>query len=126
MFKEGTKVNFSLKDSEGNVHKLSDYKGKKVILYFYPKDDTPGCTKEACSFRDNYKSFKDKGIVIFGVSKDDSNSHQKFSSRYNLTFPLLIADSEFLDKWGAFKKGSMFGKTFLGVARITYLSESKT
>jgi len=84
---------FSVKDTNGNTVSLSDFAGKTVVLYFYPKDDTPGCTKEASSFRDNYTEYQDKDIVVLGVSMDDEASHQKFTEKYSLTFPLL-ADTE--------------------------------
>lgn len=80
---------FTAKDTHGNTVSLSDFKGKTVVLYFYPKDDTPGCTKEACSFRDNYAAYQEKDIVVLGVSADDETSHQKFTEKFNLPFPLL-------------------------------------
>ncbi|MGR3276758.1 peroxiredoxin [Acaryochloris marina NIES-2412] len=80
---------FTTKDTNGNTVSLADYAGKTVVLYFYPKDDTPGCTKEACSFRDNYSAYQGKDIVVFGVSGDDESSHQDFTSKFNLPFPLL-------------------------------------
>ena len=80
---------FTLRDQDGNKHKLSDYRGKPVVLYFYPKDDTPGCTKEACSFRDNFSTFKRKGIEVLGVSIDDEKSHTRFREKFNLPFTLL-------------------------------------
>lgn len=88
-----TAPDFTVKDTNGNTVKLSDYAGKTVVLYFYPKDDTPGCTKEACSFRDNYQQYLSKGITVFGVSLDDEASHQAFTSKFNLPFPLL-ADTD--------------------------------
>lgn len=84
-----TAPSFTVKDTNGNTVSLSDYAGKTVVLYFYPKDDTPGCTKEACSFRDNYTDYQGKDIVVFGVSKDDESSHQAFTQKFNLPFPLL-------------------------------------
>lgn len=81
--------NFTVKDTNGNTVSLSDYQGKTVVLYFYPKDDTPGCTKEACSFRDNYAQYQDKDVAVFGVSMDDESSHQAFTQKFNLPFPLL-------------------------------------
>ncbi|SRR5579883_1563810 len=84
-----TAPNFTVKDTHGNTVSLSDYAGKSVVLYFYPKDDTPGCTKEACSFRDNYDQYLSKGITVFGVSLDDEASHQQFTEKFNLPFPLL-------------------------------------
>src|SRR3990172_2758882 len=82
-------VDFALEDQSGKIVKLSDYKGSWVVLYFYPKDDTPGCTKEACSFRDNYHTLEKMGVSILGVSKDSVDSHQKFAAKYNLNFPIL-------------------------------------
>jgi peroxiredoxin Q/BCP len=84
-----TAPNFSVKDTNGNTVTLSDYAGKTVVLYFYPKDDTPGCTKEACSFRDNYNQYLSQGITVFGISMDDEASHQAFTAKFNLPFPLL-------------------------------------
>ncbi|MGC8711789.1 MAG: peroxiredoxin [Leptodesmis sp.] len=88
-----TAPNFTVKDTNGNTVTLSDYAGKPVVLYFYPKDDTPGCTKEACSFRDNYQQYLSQGITVFGVSMDDEASHQAFTNKFNLPFPLL-ADTD--------------------------------
>ncbi len=93
-----TAPDFTVKDTNGNTVKLSDYAGKTVVLYFYPKDDTPGCTKEACSFRDNYSAYQGKDIVVFGVSMDDEASHQAFTSKFNLPFPLLADTSGSLTK----------------------------
>jgi peroxiredoxin Q/BCP len=88
-----TAPNFTVKDTNGNLVSLSNYSGKTVVLYFYPKDDTPGCTKEACSFRDSYSAYQGKDVVVLGVSMDDEASHQKFTEKYSLPFPLL-ADTE--------------------------------
>ncbi|MDP2600728.1 MAG: thioredoxin-dependent thiol peroxidase [Deltaproteobacteria bacterium] len=114
--------NFSLPANNGEQVSLAGLKGKWVVLYFYPKDDTPGCTKEACSFRDTKSEFTKKNAVVLGVSKDSADSHEKFISKYNLNF-LLLADTtgEVIEKYGAFKKKSMFGKTFLGIQRSTFL-----
>jgi peroxiredoxin Q/BCP len=84
-----TAPSFTTKDTNGNTVSLSDFAGKKVVLYFYPKDDTPGCTKQACSFRDNYSAYQGKDMVVLGISKDNETSHQKFTEKYNLPFPLL-------------------------------------
>ncbi len=113
---------FKLPSSSGKDVSLSDFKGKKIVLYFYPKDDTPGCTTEACDFRDNLKNYEDVNAVIIGVSKDALNSHDKFIKKYNLPFELL-ADEEgkLLDAFGVWKEKSMYGKTFLGVERSTFL-----
>lgn len=113
---------FNLPANNGEKVSLSGLKGKWVVLYFYPKDDTPGCTREACAFRDTKPKWTKKGAVVLGVSKDNPQSHQKFIDKYNLNF-LLLADSagEVIEKYGAFKKKSMFGKTFLGIERSTFL-----
>ena len=117
---------FSLKDQDGKTHKLSQYKGKKVIVYFYPRDDTPGCTTEACSFRDSFSDFKKKGAVILGISADDEKSHKKFAEKYSLPFTLLSDPGhETLEKYGAWTKKSMYGKVFMGIQRITYLIDEK-
>ena len=109
---------FMLKDGEGKTHTLSDYRGKTVILYFYPKDDTPGCTAEACNLRDNYQTMLEKDLVILGVSFDDTTSHKAFARKYHLPFPLLAdTDKKVADQYGA--KGAFTG---LFVAkRITYI-----
>ncbi len=113
---------FSLKDQEGRVHSLKDYTGQPLILYFYPKDDTPGCTKEACAFRDSLPDFKKSKAAVLGVSVLDAASKARFAKKHGLTFPLL-ADPEHAvaDKYGAWKKKSLYGKTYMGVARMTYL-----
>ena len=113
---------FSLKDQSGQTHRLSDYAGRPVILYFYPKDDTPGCTKEACAFQDNLPTFGKSKAAVLGVSVLDEESKAKFASKYSLTFPLLAdPDHEVIDKFGAWQEKSMYGKKYMGVARITYL-----
>jgi thioredoxin-dependent peroxiredoxin len=119
----GTKApTFSLKDQNGRIHKLSDYGGRPVILYFYPKDDTPGCTKEACAFQDNLPKFGKSKAAVLGVSVLDEASKAKFATKYSLTFPLLAdPDHEMIEKYGAWQEKSMYGKTYMGVARVTYL-----
>jgi peroxiredoxin Q/BCP len=120
---EGTKApDFTLKDTNGNDVTLSKLKGKKVVLYFYPKDDTPGCTVEAKAFRDNLARITKKGALIYGVSKDDSTSHQKFTDKFSLNFPLL-ADPEHkvIEKYGAWGEKSMYGKKFMGIIRSTFI-----
>lgn len=113
---------FALKDQNGKLHRLSDYAGRPVVLYFYPKDDTPGCTKEACAFRDVLPRFKKGRAAVFGVSILDEASKAKFAAKYDLTFPLLAdEDHEVADKYGAWQKRSMYGRSFMGVARTTYL-----
>ena len=113
---------FSLKDQAGQTHKLSDYAGQPVILYFYPKDDTPGCTKEACAFQDNLPKFGKSKAAVLGVSVLDEESKAKFANKYSLTFPLLAdPEHEVIDEYGAWQEKSMYGKKYMGVARITYL-----
>lgn len=123
MLKEGNKApDFTAKDQDGNKVKLSDYKGQKVVLYFYPKDDTPGCTKEACSFRDANSVYKKKGIKVFGVSTDDEKSHQKFIEKYKLPFDLLAdTDKKIVEKYGVWGEKSMYGKKYMGTHRKTFL-----
>lgn len=117
---------FSLKDDRGTTVKLSDYKGKPVVLYFYPKDDTPGCTKEACAFRDASKSLEKLGAVVLGVSADDVASHAKFRDKYTLNFPLL-ADTEHqvAEAYGAWREKNMYGKKSMGIQRSTFLIDAK-
>jgi peroxiredoxin Q/BCP len=111
---------FSLEGNDGKRHSLEDYRGKTVVLYFYPKDDTPGCTKEACGFRDMGSSLKKSGVVVLGVSKDSINSHNKFIAKYKLPFVLLSdPKAEVMKKYGAFGKKMMYGKTVEGTIRST-------
>ena len=113
---------FTLKDQDGKAHKLSDYEGRPVVLYFYPKDDTPGCTAEACAFRDNLVRFKPGKALILGVSALDEKSKAKFSEKYDLNFSLLAdPDHEVADKYGAWQERSMYGRKYMGVARVTYV-----
>jgi len=127
MLKPGDKApDFSLINDEGNKVSLKDFKGKKVILYFYPKDDTSGCTKEACSFRDNIKIINKKNAVVIGVSKDDTKSHQKFKKKYDLPFTLLSDENlEMLKKYDVWKEKSMYGKKYMGIERTTYIIDEK-
>ncbi|MBI2362091.1 MAG: thioredoxin-dependent thiol peroxidase [Elusimicrobia bacterium] len=113
---------FACLDQAGKKHSLKDYKGKTVILYFYPKDDTPGCTIEACEFRDNLAAFKKKDAVILGVSPDTAESHQKFINKFGLTFPLL-ADTEkkVCEAYGVWKKKSFMGREYMRVERSTFV-----
>jgi len=125
--KEGSKApSFEGIDQEGNTIKLEDFKGKKLVLYFYPKDNTPGCTKEACNLRDNHTDLINKGFAVVGVSPDSERSHQKFSEKFNLPFP-LIADTEkkILSDYGAWGEKNMYGKLFMGVKRITFLIDEE-
>jgi peroxiredoxin Q/BCP len=113
---------FELESDDGSTVKLSQFSGKKVILYFYPKDNTPGCTKEACDFRDSISWFDDLGIVVLGVSKDSVKSHQNFKAKHSLNFPLLSDPDLVVHKdYGVWKEKKMYGKTFLGVERTTFL-----
>lgn len=113
---------FTLKDQDGKSHKLSDYAGKALVLYFYPKDDTPGCTAETCAFRDNLPKFTAGKAAILGVSILDEKSKAKFAAKYDVNFPLLAdADHEVAEKYGAWQERSMYGKKYMGVARTTYL-----
>jgi peroxiredoxin Q/BCP len=123
MLETGKKApDFELPDQNGKVHKLSDYKGKKVILYFYPKDNTSGCTKQACGFGERYPQFKEKGAVILGVSKDSVASHKKFEEKYGLPFTLL-SDTELdvIKAYDVWKEKKNYGKVTMGVVRTTYL-----
>jgi len=111
---------FTLPDQDGNKVALKDLKGKDVILYFYPKDDTPGCTKEACGFRDAWKTLQKRGVVVLGVSADGGESHQKFIKKYKLPFPLLSdKDRAVMEKYGAYGEKMMYGKKTVGVIRST-------
>ena len=123
----GTKApSFSLPDQDGKIVSLEDYKGKKVVLYFYPKDNTPGCTAEACSFKDNMARVKALGAIVIGISGDSAESHVKFREKYGLTFPLLSDPShDVIKKYDAWKKKSMYGKTFLGIRRTTVIIDEK-
>jgi len=113
---------FSLNDQAGKPHRLSDYAGRPVILYFYPKDNTPGCTKESCDFRDNLPKFKNSKAVVFGVSILDEASKKKFAAKFDLTFPLLAdADHAVADKYGVWRQKSLYGRKFMGIVRTTYL-----
>jgi peroxiredoxin Q/BCP len=113
---------FTVVDDSGKTVKLSDFKGKKVVLYFYPKDDTPGCTKEACSFRDGISEIRKQGAVVLAVSSDSAESHQKFKKKYDLNFPLL-ADTEkkIIEDYEVWKEKSMYGRKYMGIERTTYV-----
>src|SRR5580765_3428487 len=113
---------FSLPDQEGRTHRLKDYAGRPLILYFYPKDDTPGCTKEACAFRDALPDFKKGKAAVLGVSVLDTASKAKFARKHKLNFPLLAdPEHEVADRFGAWQRKSLYGRTYMGVARMTYL-----
>ena len=123
MLETGTKApDFSLPDQDGVMHSLSQYRGKKVILYFYPRDNTPGCTKQACGFRDLYPQFTEKGAVVLGVSKDSVASHKKFQEKDQLSFPIL-SDTELqvIQAYDVWKEKKLYGKVSMGVVRTTYL-----
>lgn len=123
MLKEGdTAPDFELKDTDGRIVRLSDFRGKKVVLYFYPKDDTPHCTIEACSFRDNLEKFTAKNTMILGFSLDDSSSHRRFMKKYDLPFTLLCGTKEVAEKYGAYGDKGIFG---MGINRITYVIDEK-
>jgi peroxiredoxin Q/BCP len=123
MLKEGDKApDFTAKDQNGNQLKLSDLLGTQTVLYFYPKDDTPGCTKQACSLRDGFSTFTEKGIKILGVSMDDEQSHQKFISKYELPFTLLTdTDHGIADIYDSYGDKQYMGKTYQGILRKTFL-----
>lgn len=113
---------FALPDQNGELRKLSDYRGQKVILYFYPKDMTSGCTKQACMFGDLYPQFREKGAVVLGVSKDNVASHKKFEEKYGLPFTLLSDTGlEVIQAYDVWKEKKMYGKSYMGVVRSTYL-----
>lgn len=120
---EGAKAPaFSLKDQSGKTVKLGDFKGQYVVLYFYPKDNTPGCTTEACDFRDQHTVLKKSGAVVLGVSPDDEKSHQKFAAKLELPFPLLVDEGhQVAEKYGAWGEKSLYGKKFMGIIRSTFL-----
>ena len=116
---------FSLKDQTGTTHKLADYAGQPVVLYFYPKDDTPGCTQETCDFRDQLPRFKQSRAVVLGVSILDEKSKAKFAGKYDVTFPLLAdADHAVADKYGVWQEKSRYGRKYMGIARTTYLIDA--
>jgi len=113
---------FNLKDQSGKAHKLSDYKGKWVVLYFYPKDNTSGCTKQACQFRDAKSKYDKAKAVVLGVSPDDEKSHAKFVEKFDLPFTLLAdPEKKALEKYGVWQEKSMYGRKYMGVVRTTYL-----
>jgi len=123
ILKEGEKApGFTAKDQNGNMVSLSDFKGKNVILYFYPKDDTPGCTAEACSFRDNYQSLTSQGFAVIGVSTDSEKSHKKFETKYSLPFTLIADEDKAINEaYGVWGEKNMYGKTYMGTVRTTFI-----
>ncbi len=117
---------FSVNDQNGNLVKLSDFKGKKIVLYFYPKDNTPGCTAEACNLRDNYQALQEAGYEILGVSKDDEKSHQKFVDKFELPFTLLAdIEKDIHEKYGTWIEKSMYGRKYMGTARVTFVIDEE-
>ncbi|GAB3809264.1 thioredoxin-dependent thiol peroxidase [Spirosoma humi] len=117
---------FTSTDQQGQPIKLSDYRGKKVVLYFYPKDNTPGCTAQACSLRDNYSDLRAAGYEVLGVSVDDQKSHQKFISKYELPFTLVAdTDMKVAEAYDVWKEKSMYGRTYMGTVRTTFLIDEK-
>ena len=127
MLKPGNKApDFKLKGDDNKTYTLKDFKGKNLILYFYPKDNTSGCTAEACDFRDNIKIFEKKNTVVIGVSKDSTESHLKFKSKYSLPFILLSDETlDMLNKYGVWKEKSMYGRKYMGIERTTYIIDEK-
>ena len=127
MLDNGTQFpNFSLKNQDGKTATLNDYKGSWLVLYVYPKDDTPGCTAEACDFRDNYAGLKAKGIVVLGVSVDDEKSHQKFVTKHSLPFTLLAdTDQSIVTAYGVWGEKNMYGKKYMGTNRTTFLIDEE-
>ena len=125
--KEGDKApDFAVPDAEGKMVRLKDLRGKKVVLYFYPKDDTPGCTKEACSFRDSFATFKRRGIEVLGVSLDNERSHQKFAQKYSLPFRLLAdTDRAVSEAYGTYGEKKFMGRTYMGNNRMTFLIDKE-
>jgi len=117
---------FTSKDQNGNEVSLAQFKGQKVVLYFYPKDSTPGCTAEACDFRDNYQGLKKEGIEVLGVSVDDEKSHQKFITKYDLPFTLLAdTDKNIVEAYGVWGEKNMYGKKYMGTNRTTFIIDEE-
>ena len=124
---EGDKApQFKSIDQDGNPISLSDFKGKRVVLYFYPEDDTPTCTEQACNLRDNFSLLKKAGIIILGVSPDDARKHKKFEEKFNLPFTLVVDDKrKIIDKYGVWGEKIMFGNKYMGLLRTTFLIDEK-
>jgi len=121
-----TAPNFTLKDQNGTIVRLSDFLGKKVILYFYVRDDTPGCTRQACEFRDDIDSLRKRNIIVLGVSPNSVDSHKRFVEKYNLTFSLLAdEDAKLAKKYGVWAKKNMYGRTFYGIIRSTFVIDEE-
>ena len=127
MLEKGIKApDFTLPDKEGNMISLSDFLGKKIVLYFYPKDNTPGCTKQACAFAANFEKFKEFDVVVIGISKDSVASHVKFATKYDLPF-ILLSDTELvaIQSYDVWKEKKLYGKTSMGVVRTTYIIDER-
>ncbi|MCX5658269.1 MAG: thioredoxin-dependent thiol peroxidase [Planctomycetota bacterium] len=117
---------FKLADQAGATHALKDFRGQWLVIYFYPKDDTPGCTTEACQFRDGIAEFKKRGVAVVGVSPDNEKAHAKFAAKFSLPFPLLAdVDKAMVGSYGVWKEKSMYGRKYMGVERTTYLIDPK-
>ena len=127
MLEKGTKApEFSLPDENGEIRSLADYKGKKLILYFYPKDNTPGCTKQACGFAELYPQFNEKGVEVIGISKDSVASHKKFKDKYSLPFTILSdTELETIKAYDVWNEKKLYGKTSMGIVRTTYLIDEQ-
>ena len=127
MLEAGVKApEFKLQDKDGNLVSLSDFKNKKIVLYFYPRDNTPGCTKQACSFRDNYEEFKSKDVVVIGISKDSIKSHTNFAKKHDLPF-ILLSDPELeaIKSYDVWQEKKLYGKVSMGVVRTNYIIDEK-
>jgi peroxiredoxin Q/BCP len=127
MLEKGMKApDFTLEDKDGNTVSLSDFLGKKVVVYFYPKDNTPGCTRQACAFAGAYKRFEEKGIVVIGISRDSVASHQKFAEKYSLPF-ILLSDPErkAIESYGVWQEKKLYGKVSFGIVRTTFIIDEK-
>ncbi len=117
---------FTLPDANGNMVSLSDFRGKKIVLYFYPRDNTPGCTRQACAFAADYNKFSEKGVVVIGISKDSETSHQKFAAKFNLPF-ILLSDTNLdaIQKYGVWQEKKLYGKVSMGVIRTTFIIDEQ-
>jgi thioredoxin-dependent peroxiredoxin len=126
MVEEGKPApDFELTSDDGETVRLSDFRGKPVVVYFYPRDDTPGCTAQACGIRDNWEAFGERGAVVLGISPDDENSHTRFRQKYGLPFTLLAdPDHRVADRYGVWGERSMYGKTYMGIERSTFVIDS--
>jgi peroxiredoxin Q/BCP len=127
MLEKGMKApDFTLEDKDGNTVSLSDFLGKKVVVYFYPKDNTPGCTRQACAFAGAYKRFEEKGIVVIGISRDSVASHQKFAEKYSLPFSLLSdPERKAIESYGVWQEKKLYGKVSFGIVRTTFIIDEK-